>query len=172
MNTKEYSRITLNCILKEYDRRVQTELICLHIGTNRGSHLLTLVPRSRNFIPWRWRRCSSETSVYIISTRRHIPEDGILHSHRRDNLKPSWLWTFGFHQMLGVSWLDEKLLAFMKKFCFVKLVIHSFKLTTITTHKRRCNLMRQVYRSLETNELCRHATTSHASQSWSNVKRT
>jgi hypothetical protein len=31
--------------------------------------------------------CSSETSVYIISIRRHIPEDGILHNHSRENLK-------------------------------------------------------------------------------------
>jgi hypothetical protein len=30
---------------------------------------------------------SSETSVNKISTRRHIPEDDILHSHRRENLK-------------------------------------------------------------------------------------
>jgi hypothetical protein len=31
---------------------------------------------------------SSETSVYFTgSTRRHIPEDGILHSHRCENLK-------------------------------------------------------------------------------------
>jgi hypothetical protein len=31
---------------------------------------------------------SSETSVQsTISTRRHTPEDGILHSHRRENLK-------------------------------------------------------------------------------------
>jgi hypothetical protein len=30
---------------------------------------------------------SSETSVNKISTQRHIPEDGILHSHRRENLK-------------------------------------------------------------------------------------
>jgi hypothetical protein len=30
---------------------------------------------------------SSETSVNTISTRRHIPEDCFLHSHRRENLK-------------------------------------------------------------------------------------
>jgi hypothetical protein len=30
---------------------------------------------------------SSETSVHTSSTRRHIPEDGVLHSHRRENLK-------------------------------------------------------------------------------------
>jgi hypothetical protein len=30
---------------------------------------------------------SSETSINTISTRRHIPENGFLHSHRRENLK-------------------------------------------------------------------------------------
>jgi hypothetical protein len=30
---------------------------------------------------------SSETSVHTRYTRRHIPEDGMLHSHRRENLK-------------------------------------------------------------------------------------
>jgi hypothetical protein len=29
----------------------------------------------------------SETSVHTRSIRRHIPEEGILHSHRRENLK-------------------------------------------------------------------------------------
>jgi hypothetical protein len=32
---------------------------------------------------------SSETSVLIRTTRRNIPEDTILHSHRRENLKSS-----------------------------------------------------------------------------------
>jgi hypothetical protein len=30
---------------------------------------------------------SSERSVYTISTLRHNPEDGILHTYRSDNLK-------------------------------------------------------------------------------------
>jgi hypothetical protein len=30
---------------------------------------------------------SFETSALTIATRRNIPEDGILHSHRRENLK-------------------------------------------------------------------------------------
>jgi hypothetical protein len=32
-------------------------------------------------------KCSSEMLVYNKTTRRHIPEDDILHSHGRENLK-------------------------------------------------------------------------------------
>jgi hypothetical protein len=41
---------------------------------------------------------SSETSVEsTTSTRRHTPEDGILHSHRRENLKSyKFSLAFGF----------------------------------------------------------------------------
>jgi hypothetical protein len=57
-------------------------------GTYRCSHLLTLVHRSRISYTMKMEAIRScETSVNTISTRRHIPEDGIFHSHRRENLK-------------------------------------------------------------------------------------
>jgi hypothetical protein len=52
------------------------------------SYLLTLVHRSWISSTLKMEEIrSSETSVHTISTRHHIPEDGILHSHRRENLK-------------------------------------------------------------------------------------
>jgi hypothetical protein len=52
------------------------------------SYLLTLVHRSWISYTLKMEAIRlSETSVNKISTRRHIPEDGILHSHRRENLR-------------------------------------------------------------------------------------
>jgi hypothetical protein len=52
------------------------------------SYLLTLVHRSWISYTLKMKAIrSSETSVNNISTWRHIPVDGILHSHRRENLK-------------------------------------------------------------------------------------
>jgi hypothetical protein len=75
--------------------RPHDHLIEVGVGrTSKGhlacSHLLTLVPCSRNFFSSTLKMeaiRSSETSVYTISTWRHILEDGIIHSHRRENLK-------------------------------------------------------------------------------------
>jgi hypothetical protein len=39
---------------------------------------------------------SSETSVLTRATRRNIPEDTIIHSHRHENLK-SYITVIGFH---------------------------------------------------------------------------
>jgi hypothetical protein len=37
---------------------------------------------------------SSEMLVNKISTRRHIPEDGIVHSHRRENLNSTLIFFY------------------------------------------------------------------------------
>jgi hypothetical protein len=72
-------------------------------GYSVYSYLFTLVHRSwiTSTLKMEGIR-SSETSVNRIPTRRHIPKDGILHSHRRENIKShnnecvlcesSWTW--------------------------------------------------------------------------------
>jgi hypothetical protein len=54
-----------------------------------------LVPRSHIYYTLKREAIrTSETSVNTISIRRHIPEGGIFHSHRRENLK-SYTWFLG-----------------------------------------------------------------------------
>jgi hypothetical protein len=40
---------------------------------------------------------SSETPVLTRATRRNNPEDTILHSHRRENLKSYMFWSVSLH---------------------------------------------------------------------------
>jgi hypothetical protein len=62
--------------------RVEKSASCrLHPPAYAGSSLADFSALKMDAI------CSSETSVHTRSARRHIPEDGILHSHRRGNLK-------------------------------------------------------------------------------------
>jgi hypothetical protein len=46
-----------------------------------------LLPANYEAEEWCLLGCSSETSVLTRATRRNNPEDTILHSHRRENLK-------------------------------------------------------------------------------------
>jgi hypothetical protein len=55
-------------------------------------------------------KCSSETSVHTRSTQRHIPENGILHSHRRENLKSykyQDIRTFTEHNKIMINYLQN-----------------------------------------------------------------
>jgi hypothetical protein len=53
-----------------------------------GTHRLHLQSRKIIFFTLKMKTIhSSESSVHTRYTRRYIPEDGILHSHRRENLK-------------------------------------------------------------------------------------
>jgi hypothetical protein len=66
----------------------QTNILALKTGTESVSFRLTLfLARVISSILKIDETRSSETSVYNKPTRRHIPEDGIAHSHRSESLK-------------------------------------------------------------------------------------
>jgi hypothetical protein len=58
-----------------------------HLHLQGSNHLTLSLARVISSILKMEATRSSETSVYTKPTRRHIPEEGILHSHRSDNLK-------------------------------------------------------------------------------------
>jgi hypothetical protein len=75
-------------------------------GGSVCSHLLTLVSRAQIFLPCKMEAISSyETSVHTRSTRRHIPEDGILQQdysfHRRQALSDTFSKLYNLGIFLG-----------------------------------------------------------------------
>jgi hypothetical protein len=72
---------TANIIMYEECRLLGCSAVLLQPPAQAGSSLENFSTLKMEGIR------SSETSVDTRSTRRHIPEDGILHSHRCENLK-------------------------------------------------------------------------------------
>jgi hypothetical protein len=79
-----------SCVNRRFGETYHLHLLDRKIR-GRGSSVstwLAICSRSQIFLLWRWRRyVPSETSVHTRYTRRYMPEDGILHSHRCKNLK-------------------------------------------------------------------------------------
>jgi hypothetical protein len=74
----------------------------INSNTHSNSHLLTLVPRSRISYTLKTEAIrSSETSVNTISTRRYIPEDGILQQYE----------VFEFVTICSIFWFLNAFLA-------------------------------------------------------------
>jgi hypothetical protein len=79
------------------------------------SQLLTLVHRSPISYTLKMEAIySSETSVNIIATRRHTPEDVILYSHRRENLRSYKSDSFAPH-LVSIFCASEKAISVKTK---------------------------------------------------------
>jgi hypothetical protein len=75
---------------------------------------------------------SSETSVLITTTKRNIPEDGILHSHCRENLKSYIALTGGLCSgvVICLLWSTNWVFVSQKTAFFIVSVVKSSNLTT------------------------------------------
>jgi hypothetical protein len=83
MNRKGCGRKRARHILNYPDNKNSKERIDAIPAGIRNDYLLNTDFSTLNMEAIR----SSETSVHTKFTWRHIPEDGIFHSHRRENLK-------------------------------------------------------------------------------------
>jgi hypothetical protein len=65
-------------------------------------------------------RSSSETSVLTTAIRHNIPEDGILHNHRRGNLKCDVIWEAAPLLELRLSVVPKQ------RICALRMLQHNF----------------------------------------------
>jgi hypothetical protein len=80
-------------IYNKWNESVWAEFCC---------HLFTLVPRSRIFLPWRWRRHVPPKSRFTQDVLGVTSQDGILHSHRCENLKSRiWIHYIAVHWVMA-----------------------------------------------------------------------
>jgi hypothetical protein len=80
-------RVTL--VRTDVSEELSTSIRVTRIGEIGTTLVVTsIVPSSPILVTLMEVLSSSQTSVLTRGTRRNILEDGILHSHRRENLKP------------------------------------------------------------------------------------